>query len=401
MTTLRKLIPALLAGLILATAPEIQAGAPPGKKHFSGAARKRKARRIRRRDNNDWNNDNDNQQSPPDQDSPEANGQEQNANPPRPRKAKPAGPRSNTYAAIDRYALAAPQTVERSIKTLARYLAKPARNNRQKARAIYRWMTDRIAYNAAGYFAKRYGDLSAKAVLKNRKAVCDGYANLFLALCKQARVPVVKVRGWSKGVSYRGVLDKEPDHAWNAVRLGRRWYLVDTTWGAGWIENQKFIKYFDDHYFLTPPDELIFSHFPKNPRWQLLSRRLAQREFIALPPAGDLFKMGVSGVRIRQALASGKIRELVKTYTHPGGRLIVRDAPLARRLQAGGRYRFRLESTAYYEAIVVNNAGRRQPLARKGNGYEGVVNASRGPITVEAYVRGKNRYWLLLEYMVE
>jgi hypothetical protein len=402
MSTLRKLIPVLLAGLILATPGEMQAGAPPGKKKPSGAVRKWKKRRVFRQNVNDGNNGNNNEdQGPQDQNSSQANGQEQSNNPPGPGKAKPARRPTDPYAAIDRHALATPRAAERSIKSLAHYLVRPARDNRQKVRAIYRWMTDRVAYNTAGYFAKRYGDGSARAVLKTRKAVCDGYANLFQALCKRAHVPVVKVRGWGKGVGYRGVLEKEPDHAWNAVQLGRRWFLVDSTWGAGWIDGQKFVKQFDDYFFLTPPDQLIFSHFPKEPRWQLLSRRLSGREFVALPRMDDLFKMGVSGGRVRQALAGGKLRELVKTYTHPGGRLIVREAPLGRRLRAGAVYRFRVEPTAYYGAIVVNNAGQRHALARKGNGFEGVVSAARGPITVEAYVRGTSRYWLLLEYMVE
>ena len=52
-------------------------------------------------------------------------------------------------------------------------------------------------------------------------------------------------------------------HAWNAVFLGGFWRLLDCTWGAGKVEEDgTFIKELNEHFFLTDPDELIYTHFP-------------------------------------------------------------------------------------------------------------------------------------------
>ncbi|MCS7045368.1 MAG: transglutaminase-like domain-containing protein, partial [Gemmataceae bacterium] len=51
------------------------------------------------------------------------------------------------YKAIDQHALKAPPEAEASLDSLAEYLAKPCKTDRDKARAIYRWITDRIAYD--------------------------------------------------------------------------------------------------------------------------------------------------------------------------------------------------------------------------------------------------------------
>ena len=48
--------------------------------------------------------------------------------------------------AFDRHALQAPAEEEKTVAGLARYLVKPARNDRDKARLIFRWVTSRIDY---------------------------------------------------------------------------------------------------------------------------------------------------------------------------------------------------------------------------------------------------------------
>ena len=59
-------------------------------------------------------------------------------------------------------------------------------------------------------------------------------------------------------------------HAWNAVFLSGSWRLLDCTWGAGKInpEDESFTKELNEHFFLTDPDELIFTHFPYDEVWK-------------------------------------------------------------------------------------------------------------------------------------
>lgn len=192
---------------------------------------------------------------------------------------------------IDTHALKTPNHVENSVQTLANYLVEPAENEHEKVRAIFRWVTQNIAYDTEGYFSGQYGDLSPDGVLKSRSAVCDGYAGLFDMLGKAAGLEVVKVIGYSKGYSYAvgDQLDGASNHAWNAVMIDNKWYLLDATWGAGYLgDNNKFVRKFQNHYFLTPPDEFIYDHLPSDAQWQLLEQPVSKQDyadFVYLRPA--------------------------------------------------------------------------------------------------------------------
>ena len=44
------------------------------------------------------------------------------------------------------------------------------------------------------------------------------------------------------------------------------------------------IRYqYDDHYFMTDPDEFIQEFWPHDPKWQLLASPITLEEFEALP----------------------------------------------------------------------------------------------------------------------
>ena len=51
--------------------------------------------------------------------------------------------------------------------------------------------------------------------------VCNGYAVAFYALKKEAGIPCVYLSS------------NDESHAWDAVKLGGKWYLVDCTWDDG------------------------------------------------------------------------------------------------------------------------------------------------------------------------
>lgn len=53
--------------------------------------------------------------------------------------------------------------------------------------------------------------------------------------------------GHSKGIGYRqgrSLSGVKSDHLWNAVLLGRQWFLLDACWGAGRVdmERQCFVR---------------------------------------------------------------------------------------------------------------------------------------------------------------
>ncbi len=192
---------------------------------------------------------------------------------------------NDDYAAIDAHALNAPAHLRSDLSRLSAYLVKPARNQREKARAIFRWITANIDYDAEHYFRNDYTPHNIDAVLGSGKAVCDGYANLFKQLADKVGLESVMVSGFSKGYAYhtRGQLGLV-DHAWNAVKIDGQWQLLDSTWGAGYLDGRKkrFVRQFEPHYFLPAAAAFIFDHFPDDPRWQLLAKPLSKQEFTQL-----------------------------------------------------------------------------------------------------------------------
>ena len=186
------------------------------------------------------------------------------------------------YNTIDNHAINTPTLAEASVDSLAAYLVAPAKNEREKARSIFRWVTENIDYDVLGFFTGSFDDTSSKDVLKSRKSVCDGYSDIFSSLARSAGLEVASIAGYGKGYGYLPGenLSGPSNHAWNAVKINGSWYLVDCTWGAGYIDDsKKYVRKFDDHYFMTPPSEFSYDHFPDDTRWQLLEHPLSKSEF--------------------------------------------------------------------------------------------------------------------------
>lgn len=185
------------------------------------------------------------------------------------------------YQRIDEHARNAPSTVTGSIEKLAAYLVKPAANDVEKVRSFYVWIAENISYDVQAFLKGVLKQYSPEEVLQKRKAVCQGYSGLFKALCEEAGIPCELIPGYSKGYGY--VPKKSftnSDHAWNAVYLNNKWHLLDVTWGAGGInEKQKFVKEFNEAYFLTDPASFVFKHMPLDPIWQLLDCPVSIQDF--------------------------------------------------------------------------------------------------------------------------
>ena len=149
-----------------------------------------------------------------------------------------------SYEEIDRHALNAPASAEASVESLAAYLIEPAKNDREKARAIFRWITENIDYNVEVFFKGGTGATNSEDVLKSRKSVCYGYSDIFLSLAKEAGLEAVRISGYGKGYGYvPGKNFSGPaNHAWNAVKINGSWYLMDSTWGAGYVSGDKKVR---------------------------------------------------------------------------------------------------------------------------------------------------------------
>jgi tetratricopeptide (TPR) repeat protein len=178
------------------------------------------------------------------------------------------------FAEVDRLAQNVPDSQATDIQLLVSYLTQHCKTETEKARAFYAWITYHIDYDWETFQQKAINDQSAEKILRARKAVCEGYANLFRALCIAAKIPCEVVNGYAKSADYQiGMPIDEPNHSWNVLNLGGVWHLTDLTWGDSDDSNTY------NYYFLTAPEKLIFTHLPERPTWQLLSRRVSMYEF--------------------------------------------------------------------------------------------------------------------------
>jgi tetratricopeptide (TPR) repeat protein len=281
---------------------------------------------------------------------------------------------------LESHALKAPADVEKSLDSLAEYLVKPAKNDRVKARLIYRWVTDRIAYDADSFFKKKFGDNSPEGVLANRKGVCDGYSRLFDALAKRAGLETERVLGDAKGIETEDAKGAQ-GHAWNAVKLDGKWRLIDSTWGAGYVNGSRFKKSYDDYYLFVAPERLIFTHFPEDSKWQLLDPALSREAFESAPHADrNLFKAfaAATPTMLRLELGRKDFKEFPQFFSSDAPYKII-DAPLSGVLAAGKTYRFEFDAPQFGSMMVKGN-GKSVNLQRNGTRFAIQLPVPRGTI---------------------
>jgi hypothetical protein len=175
---------------------------------------------------------------------------------------------------------AIPAERETSYESVARFIAEREADPWQRIKALHDYVADRVAYDAESLAAGRYPSPDPKVVFASRRGVCAGYARLFEAMGRAVGETVHYVVGHSRDMG--GDVDGQ-GHAWNAVSVGGRYYLVDVTWDAGYVERTAFVKRYSSEYLMTPPEAFGVNHLPDEDRWQLRDRPISRGEFVRQP----------------------------------------------------------------------------------------------------------------------
>ncbi len=107
----------------------------------------------------------------------------------------------------------------------------------EKAMAIHDWMTQNVSYDYALYLAGNYTTLNtSESVLKTRTGLCRDYAFLTAAIGRAAGIETRVVYGKARSNG------EWIGHAWNEMYVDGRWAAMDTSWDAGYIQDNKFVK---------------------------------------------------------------------------------------------------------------------------------------------------------------
>ncbi|MBK8695278.1 MAG: hypothetical protein IPN17_24140 [Deltaproteobacteria bacterium] len=204
---------------------------------------------------------------------------------PPPPTAPPASPR-DPHAwpwpadALHPAVLALTPADETSPRAVGHFLAAREHDPWQLARAVHDYVADRIAYDIRSYRRGVYPRRTPTPSSAPASPVCAGYAALFEAVGRAAGLTVRTVLGRARVLEAESMGER---HAWNAVKLDQRWYLVDVTWDAGSSDWSTFHKEYGTRYFLTPPEAFLPTHYPEESRWQLLPTARTPGEYMRTP----------------------------------------------------------------------------------------------------------------------
>jgi hypothetical protein len=189
----------------------------------------------------------------------------------------------------------------------------------ETAYMIYRWEAENIAYDCYNYYHdSRNLDYSEDGAYTKGKGVCNSYSKLFESFGKYLGLDVAFIVGYAKGASYvQGKIPQKTNHAWNAVKIGNSYYLLDATWGAGSCSGDKYTPKLRDSYFCSNPYGFIRSHLPPEQKWQLISPTITIQEFVNMmdisPEFFDLGFKSVTPDKVGEITTKGKFTSRI-TY---------------------------------------------------------------------------------------
>jgi hypothetical protein len=133
------------------------------------------------------------------------------------------------------------------IDKLAVELADGSKNDYEKSKKLYKWITANIKYDydKARVIAKDASHTKSGTIIcyKTKEGICFDYSSLFVSMCRANGIKVNLVTG----LGYSGMA--WGDHSWNQFYYSeqKRWVNVDTTFGVSGSNYFDAAKFSLDH----------------------------------------------------------------------------------------------------------------------------------------------------------
>jgi transglutaminase/protease-like cytokinesis protein 3 len=174
-----------------------------------------------------------------------------------------------------------PESKTKKIEDLAAFWMSQTQNKTQLCAISYAWIGLNIRYDVAQYkmgVKPASAEVLYRSALRDRKAVCDGYANLFVALLKQMNIQAWVISGYTR--KDNDVRDE--GHSWASVFDGQNWRMFDPTWGAGYLQGDRYVASFNWLWYSGNPDDFLKTHMPFDVAWQCSNRMLLPSCFVSV-----------------------------------------------------------------------------------------------------------------------
>lgn len=144
------------------------------------------------------------------------------------------------------------QAVNSAVSQVLDSLGVKGKSTYKKVKLIHDYIVNNTKYISSGNSHTAYG------ALLEGKAVCQGYSQLAYKMLTEAGVKCRFISGRANNGK------KTEDHAWNLVKIGKKWYYLDTTWDDP-TGGEDTLRY---DYFLKGSrsferDHMAFSEFQK------------------------------------------------------------------------------------------------------------------------------------------
>ena len=228
------------------------------------------------------------------------------------------------YTMIDNHAQRIPAHIAlQPMHKLVAYLTKPATNDIEKARAIARWITSNVTYDfeaAASVTGKTTLSENPDSVFVSRRAVAQGFANMFVKMMHVAGVEAFTISGVQKGVNFvPGNAQSLKRHTWNAFRTDGKWHLVDLPVYKEVETDGTYKLIYADAFFCIEPEQMIFTNFPDDKRWQLLTEPVSKEQFAtSVPCFGAFHGYTMTPTTHQSYLITAKERGMTLSFDAPG-----------------------------------------------------------------------------------
>ena len=172
-----------------------------------------------------------------------------------------------------------PEKYCKSLEAMCSYISSNYNDSESRLWCLYCWEARHISYDLSQiHVQKNFKDEDelAEWTLENRRGVCSNFARLFCVVAVRLGIECYFVEGYSS--SNLSALS-DSSHAWCACIVNGSPYIIDPTWGEGYMAGSSSVRKFNGNYFMIEPSSSIKQRMPLDPVFQFSEYPIRYEEF--------------------------------------------------------------------------------------------------------------------------